>query len=201
MMADPAAPKDILRDLSRGATFDRARFRSALEAMSRPEVTMPQQAAFLALMRGRGETVEEITGAAILLRETMLRIEAPVDAIDIVGTGGDGHGTFNVSTCAAFVAAGCGLKVAKHGNRAVSSKSGSADVLEAFGKVINWILVQPRYLRPVIGYQFDVGKIASDLVAKLAQHFDLMPDLVHRAVDVPHVCMFGNDAQADLFTH
>jgi anthranilate phosphoribosyltransferase len=127
------APKDILRDLSKGVTLEASAFRDALAVMSEPATTMPQQAAFLALLRGRGETVEEITGAATLLRETMLRIEAPPDAIDIVGTGGDGHGTYNVSTCAAFVAAGCGLTVAKHGNRAVSSRSGASDVLAALG--------------------------------------------------------------------
>jgi anthranilate phosphoribosyltransferase len=126
-------PKAILRDLSKGVTFERTAFRDALALMSSPEATMPQQAAFLALLRGRGETVAEITGAATLLRETMVRVDAPNDAIDIVGTGGDGHGTFNVSTCAAFVAAGAGVTVAKHGNRAVSSQSGASDVLAALG--------------------------------------------------------------------
>ena len=126
-------PKDIRRDLSKGAVRDRDAFRKTLEVMSSDAASMPQRAAFLALLRGRGETVEEITGAAALLRETLLRVEAPAGAIDIVGTGGDGHGTFNVSTCAAIVAAGCGVKVAKHGNRAVSSKSGASDVLAALG--------------------------------------------------------------------
>ena len=74
------SPKDILRELSRGATFDRGRFRDALARLSEPDVTMPQQAAFLALLRGRGDTVEEITGAALLLRDTMLRSDAPADA-------------------------------------------------------------------------------------------------------------------------
>ncbi len=128
-----SAIKDILRKLALGTPLDAAAFRDALALLSTPEATPPQQAAFLALLRGRGETVAEITGAATLLRETMLRVDAPADAIDIVGTGGDGHGTFNVSTCAAIVAAGCGLHVAKHGNRAVSSKSGASDVLAALG--------------------------------------------------------------------
>ncbi len=126
-------PRDVLRELSTGKVYHRDQFQNALEAMSTDAATLPQRAAFLSLLRGRGETVEEITGAAALLRARMTRIDAPADAIDIVGTGGDGHGTYNVSTCAAFVAAGCGLTVAKHGNRAVSSKSGASDVLAALG--------------------------------------------------------------------
>jgi anthranilate phosphoribosyltransferase len=84
-------------------------------------------------LRVRGETVDEITGAVETMREKMLRVDAPDDAIDIVGTGGDASGSYNISTCAAFVAAGAGLKVAKHGNRALSSKAGAADVLTALG--------------------------------------------------------------------
>lgn len=125
--------KAILRKLAAGTPLGQAACRDALALLSTDAATPAQQAAFLALLRARGETVDEITGAATLLRETMLTVEAPPDAIDIVGTGGDGHGTYNVSTCAAFVAAGCGLSVAKHGNRAVSSKSGASDVLAALG--------------------------------------------------------------------
>jgi anthranilate phosphoribosyltransferase len=84
-------------------------------------------------LRVRGETVAEITGAAKLMRAKMTPVEAPPGAVDIVGTGGDGVGTFNVSTCAALVAAGAGLAVAKHGNRSVSSISGASDVLAALG--------------------------------------------------------------------
>lgn len=135
-MTQPAI-KAILRTLADGTPLDQSAFRQALRVLSGDTATPAQQAAFLALLRGRGESVAEITGAASLLRETMLTVNAPADAVDIVGTGGDGHGTYNVSTCAAFVAAGCGLKVAKHGNRAVSSKSGASDVLAALGVTLD----------------------------------------------------------------
>jgi anthranilate phosphoribosyltransferase len=126
-------PKDILREIAHGAAYDAGRFEAALDAMSADDVSLAQRAAFLGLLRGRGERVEEITGAARLLRSRMRRVSAPADAIDIVGTGGDGHGTYNVSTAAALVVAGAGVPVAKHGNRAVSSKSGASDVLAALG--------------------------------------------------------------------
>jgi anthranilate phosphoribosyltransferase len=89
--------------------------------------------AFLMALRVRGETIDEITGAVAAMRARMLRIHAPAGAIDIVGTGGDGHGTYNVSTLAAMIVAACGVPVAKHGNRAASSRSGSSDVLTALG--------------------------------------------------------------------
>ena len=90
--------------------------------------------AFLMALRVRGETLEEITGAAQMMRARMNRVEAPPDAVDIVGTGGDSHGTYNVSTCAALVAAGAGVKVAKHGNRSRLLLSGASDVLSALGR-------------------------------------------------------------------
>jgi anthranilate phosphoribosyltransferase len=79
----------------------------------------------------RGETVEEITGAVTAMRAKMIGVKAPADAVDVVGTGGDASGSFNISTCAAFIVAGAGIPVAKHGNRALSSRSGAADVLQA----------------------------------------------------------------------
>jgi anthranilate phosphoribosyltransferase len=97
------------------------------------EATPSQIGGLLMALRVRGETVDEITGAVSVMREKMLRVDAPADAIDIVGTGGDASGSYNISTCAAFIAAGAGLKIAKHGNRALSSKSGAADVLMALG--------------------------------------------------------------------
>jgi anthranilate phosphoribosyltransferase len=88
---------------------------------------------FLMGLRVRGESVEEITGAVSAMRAKMLRVEAPPDAVDVVGTGGDGSGSYNISTLAAIIVAACGVPVAKHGNRAASSKSGAADTLGALG--------------------------------------------------------------------
>ncbi len=96
-----------------------------------------QIGAFLTALRIKGETVEEITGAAKIMRAKAVRIQAPAEAVDIVGTGGDMAGTFNVSTTSAIVVAAAGVPVAKHGNRSVSSKSGAADVLEALGVKID----------------------------------------------------------------
>jgi anthranilate phosphoribosyltransferase len=87
----------------------------------------------LMALRVRGETIDEITGAVTAMRQKMLRVQAPADAIDVVGTGGDASGSFNISTCAALIVAGAGVPVAKHGNRALSSRSGAADVLAALG--------------------------------------------------------------------
>src|SRR5437016_11074753 len=97
------------------------------------EATPWQMGGLLMALRWRGGTVDEITGAVTAMREKMLRVRAPADAIDVVGTGGDASGSFNISTCAALIVAGAGVAVAKHGNRALSSRSGAADVLAALG--------------------------------------------------------------------
>lgn len=99
--------------------------------------TPAQMAAFLMALRMRGETVDEITAGAEAMRAKALRFKCPEGAIDTCGTGGDARGTYNISTAVAFVLAGCGLPVVKHGNRSVSSQSGSADVLEAVGMKID----------------------------------------------------------------
>lgn len=125
--------RDIIGKVATGATLGVDEMQTALEIMMSGVATPAQMGAFLMALRVRGETVEEITGAARLMRERMTRVSAPDDAVDIVGTGGDGVGTYNVSTCAALVAAGAGVKIAKHGNRSVSSISGASDVLAALG--------------------------------------------------------------------
>ncbi len=125
--------KRLIQKVATGATLETEEISTALELMMSGIATPAQMGAFLMALRLRGETVEEITGAAKLMRSKMTPVEAPAGAVDIVGTGGDGHGTYNVSTCSALVAAGAGLSIAKHGNRSVSSISGASDVLGALG--------------------------------------------------------------------
>ena len=105
----------------------------AFDIMTSGDATPAQMGAFLMGLKVRGETADELAGGARALRAKVLRVKAPEGAMDIVGTGGDHHGTYNVSSCSAFVVAGAGVPVAKHGNRAFTSKSGAADVLGALG--------------------------------------------------------------------
>ena len=123
----------LIGKVATGATLGRDEAAGAFEQMMAGEATPSQMGALLMALRVRGETVDEITGAVTTMRSKMLRVEAPPDAIDVVGTGGDASGSFNISTCAALIVAGAGVPVAKHGNRALSSKSGAADVLAALG--------------------------------------------------------------------
>lgn len=130
-----------------GRTLGVEEARLAMGAVMDGEATPAQLAALLVALRMRGETVEELAGFASAMRERVTRVEAPPGTIDVVGTGGDGSGTFNVSTASALVVAAAGVPVAKHGNRAVTSRSGSADVIEALG----------------IRMEHDAGSAANDL--------------------------------------
>lgn len=148
--------KALIGKAATGATLSREEARTAFDVMMSGEATPAQIGGFLMALRVRGETVDEITGAVETMREKMLRVPAPADAIDIVGTGGDGSGSYNVSTASAFVVAACGVPVAKHGNRALSSKSGAADVLQALGVKID---IQPDRIadcvrRAGVGFMF-----------------------------------------------
>ena len=107
--------------------------RTAFEALFEGEATPAQMGGFLMALRTRGETVEEYAAAAAVMRAKCHPVSAPAGAMDIVGTGGDGKGTLNISTATAFVVAGAGVVVAKHGNRNLSSKSGAADALTEMG--------------------------------------------------------------------
>ena len=130
--------QDVLRTLTAGQALDADAARSAMRTILGGEATPAQIAAFAVALRMKGETVEEVTGLARAMREAAALLPLPShlhreNLLDTCGTGGDGSHSFNVSTAVAFVAAGAGAKVAKHGNRAVSSRTGSADVLEALG--------------------------------------------------------------------
>ena len=125
--------KNLLTKIAEGKELTQAEANNAFSYMMSGNATGPQIGAFLMGLRLRGESINEITGAAEVMRSKATKIKAPEDAIDTCGTGGDASHTYNISTATAIVMAACGLSVAKHGNRAVSSKSGSADVLEVLG--------------------------------------------------------------------
>ncbi len=125
--------KDYIAIAANGQHLTQDQARDAFDIIMSGEATAAQIGGFLMALRVRGETVGEIAGAVATMRAKMVRVNAPADAIDIVGTGGDASGSYNISTCTALVVAGAGVKVAKHGNRALSSKSGTADTLMALG--------------------------------------------------------------------
>jgi anthranilate phosphoribosyltransferase len=125
--------KALIAQVATGAHLSREQSADAFDVMMSGEATPSQMGALLMGLRVRGETIDEITGAVAAMRGKMLRVAAPANAIDVVGTGGDASGSYNISTCAAFIVAGAGVPVAKHGNRALSSRSGAADVLGALG--------------------------------------------------------------------
>jgi anthranilate phosphoribosyltransferase len=133
MAGDTVDLKALLAIAASGRALTGEQAEAAFDVMMSGDATPAQMGGFLMALRVRGETVEEITGAARTMRAKMLTIEAPDGAIDTCGTGGDATGTYNISTASQFVVAACGVPVAKHGNRALSSKSGAADVLSALG--------------------------------------------------------------------
>ncbi len=128
--------EELIRAVVEGRDLTVDESTQAMNDVMGGEATPAQIAAFIVALRMKGETADEITGCAVCMRSKAQRIDpgpSRYDVADTCGTGGDGHGTFNISTCAAIIAAGAGVTVAKHGNRAVSSKSGSADVLKELG--------------------------------------------------------------------
>jgi len=125
--------KQVINRIAIGETLSRDETQSVFDIIMSGEATNAQIGAILMGLRMRGETEDEFAGAVDAMRAKMLPVDAPADAIDIVGTGGDAKGSYNISTCTALVVAGCGVTVAKHGNRSLSSKSGASDVLSALG--------------------------------------------------------------------
>ena len=125
--------KPLIAAVAGGRSLDEHEAEQAFDILMSGDATPTQIGAFLMALRVRGETVAEITGAVRTMRAKMLKIDAPDGAIDTCGTGGDNSGTLNISTGAAIVTAAAGVPVAKHGNRAASSKTGTADVLGALG--------------------------------------------------------------------
>lgn len=138
-VADGYQITDAIRTIVDGGELDAEQASAAMDQIMTGAVTPAQIGAFVTALRMRGETVEEIAGLAATMRRHALRVEVDLDAgplVDTCGTGGDASGTFNISTTAAFVIAGASVRVAKHGNRSVTSKCGSADLLEALGVAI-----------------------------------------------------------------
>ncbi len=133
MAEDKPDFKALIAIVAEGNSLNVEQARAAFDIMMSGDATPSQMGAFLMALRVRGESVAEITGGVMVMRERMTTLNAPSDAMDIVGTGGDGTGTLNISTATAFVVAGCGVPIAKHGNRAASSKSGTTDVQSALG--------------------------------------------------------------------
>src|SRR5215469_16785856 len=154
MPIDAADLKPLLAQVAAGRSLSEAEAEAAFDIIMSGDATPSQMGAFLMALRVRGETVDEITGAARTMRAKAVAIDAPPGTIDTCGTGGDSSGSFNISTASALVVAGCGVPVAKHGNRALSSKSGSADVLTALGVNIDADLAIVRQCLWEVGLGF-----------------------------------------------
>ena len=125
--------EDYIQIVSTGESLSREQSAAAFELLMTGQAEPAQIGGFLMALRVRGETVDEITGAAEVMRAKATGVQAPEGSVDTCGTGGDSSGTYNISTCSSFVVAGAGIPVAKHGNKSISSKSGSADVLASLG--------------------------------------------------------------------
>jgi anthranilate phosphoribosyltransferase len=154
MTGDTADLRALLAHVAQGRSLSEGEAEAAFDIIMSGDATPSQMGAFLMALRVRGETVDEITGAARIMRAKAVPIDAPPGTIDTCGTGGDSSGSFNISTASALVVAGCGVPVAKHGNRALSSKSGSADVLTALGVNIDADLAIVRQCLWEIGIGF-----------------------------------------------
>lgn len=154
MTAEALRFKQLIAKAATGALLDQDEAGDAFAVMMEGGATPSQIAGFLMALRVRGETIEEITAGALSMRQRMARISAPEGAIDTCGTGGDAAGTFNISTAAAIVVAGAGVPVAKHGNRSLSSRSGSAEVLKELGVNIDadFALVERAMREAGIGF-------------------------------------------------
>lgn len=139
--------KELIAVAANGEALSGDQAEAAFEAMMSGDATPGQIGGFLMALRVRGETVEEITAGARVMRAKAVQVDAPAGAIDTCGTGGDASGTYNISTAASFVVAACGVPVAKHGNKALSSKSGSAEVLEKLGVKLD---IEPATIRACI---------------------------------------------------
>lgn len=137
-----------------GENLDFALTKSAMLQIMNGKASNAQIAGFLAAMRMKGETIEEITACATVMREKCVKLSPSTDVLDIVGTGGDEANTFNISTVASFIIAACGIPVAKHGNRSVSSKCGSADCLEALGVKLDLTAAQSEKILQMINICF-----------------------------------------------
>jgi len=146
--------KEAIQSLVDGQSLTMEQAAQVMEEIMDGQVTPAQFGAFVTGLRIKGETVEEIAGLARTMRAKAVRVNASGSLVDTCGTGGDGAATFNISTTAAFVVAGTGLKVAKHGNRAMSSKCGSADVLEALGVKIELTAQQVEKCLNEVGIGF-----------------------------------------------
>jgi anthranilate phosphoribosyltransferase len=210
-MTDPSAIRDAIAKLIDGHDLTAHEAGSCMEELMTAGATPAQFGAFATALRMKGETAAEIAGLAAVMREKSSRIEIEGRVLDTCGTGGDDSGSFNVSTCAAFVAAGAGARVAKHGNRAMTSKCGSADVLEALGARIDLTAAQVQSCIEHVGIGFLFAQVfhpAMRFVAPLRREigirtvFNLLGPLTNPAgaqcqvIGVPRLSLVETVAEA-----